>query len=239
VEFTADDEELLKAFAASAALAVATAQNVESERLRRAMEAAETERRRWARELHDETLQGLGALKVLLGTANRMQDPDQVRGLLDAAIEHVGGDIENLRAIITDLRPATLDELGLVPALTSLAQRTASRAGLDMLTDLPDAEETERLPVGIETTVYRIAQEALNNVTKHAHATTASLRVDVESDGVSLEVTDDGRGFDAEATTTGFGVIGMRERVELAGGTLDIVRHEERTVIRAHIPVPG
>lgn len=238
VEFTGDDEELLNAFAASAALAVATAQNVQSERLLRSMEAAETERRRWARELHDETLQGLGALKVLLGSANRAEHPQQIHELLDAAIEHVGGDIENLRAIITDLRPATLDELGLVPALKSLAERTASRAGLDVQTELSGAEDVERLPGAVETTVYRIAQEALTNVAKHAEATTAWLRLDIEPRAVAVEVSDDGAGFDTEGATSGFGLIGMRERVELAGGNLEITRRDERTVIRARVPIP-
>jgi signal transduction histidine kinase len=239
VEFTADDEELLEAFAASAALAVATAQNVESERLRRSMESAEAERRRWARELHDETLQGLGALKVLLASASRSDDAARVRALLAAAVEHVGGEIENLRAIITDLRPAALDELGLVPALTSLAQRTAGRAGLAVRTELPDTEAESRLPDTVETTVYRIAQEALTNVVKHANATSVTLALATGDGAATLEVTDDGEGFDPEAVTAGFGIVGMRERVELAGGALDISRHHDRTCLRARVPIRG
>ena len=237
-QFTADDEALLEAFATSAAIAVATAQNVESDRLRRSMQAAEAERRLWARELHDETLQGLGALGVLLGSASRMDASPQVRGLLESATEQVGGEIANLRAIITDLRPAALDELGLVPALASLAQRTASRAGLEMATNLADLESGERLPGPIETTIYRIAQEALTNVAKHAGATTASLALHVESGTVAVEVTDDGTGFDPEETISGFGLVGMRERVELASGSLEIRRVDGRTVVRARVPIP-
>lgn len=236
--FTSDDEEVFKAFAASAATAVATAQSVEADRLRRTMESAEAERRRWARELHDETLQGLGGLKVLLCSTNRIDDvPAAARDAIDAAIEHVGRDIEDLRAIITDLRPAALDELGLVPALTSLAQRTAVRAGLEMQTDLPEAVPADRLPPTVETTVYRIAQEALTNVAKHALATTARLTLSLENGTVELVVSDDGSGFDPDAPTAGFGVMGMRERVELAGGTLLLHRRDEWTVLRARVPV--
>src|SRR4051794_13561280 len=138
-EFTSDDEELLKAFAASAATAVATAQTVEADRLRRSMQGAEAERRRWARELHDETLQGLGGLKFLLSSASRLDDPERMRAAMTDVIEHVGREIDNLRAIITDLRPAALDELGLVPALATLAGQIAARAGLDVQTELPDS----------------------------------------------------------------------------------------------------
>lgn len=238
--FTFDDEEVFKAFAASAATAVATAQTVEADRLRRSMESAEAERRRWARELHDETLQGLGALKVLLGSTNRIDDvPVAAREVIGAAIEHVGRDIENLRAIITDLRPAALDELGLVPALTSLAQQTAIRAGLEMQTDLPEAGPADRLPPPVETTVYRVAQEALTNVAKHAQATTARLALSLENGTVELVVSDDGSGFDPDAPTSGFGVVGMRERVELAGGTLLLHRRDDWTVLRARVPVRG
>jgi signal transduction histidine kinase len=238
-EFTGDDEELLKAFAASAATAVATAQTVEAERLRRSMEAAESERRRWARELHDETLQGLGGLKVLLASASRQDDPEKMRTAMVDAIEHVGREIDNLRAIIADLRPAALDELGLVPALATLANQTATRAGLEVETDMPDADEGERLPAAIETTVYRTAQEALTNVLKHADATRARLELRIADGSVELEVADDGGGFDPGAPTAGFGLLGMRERVELAGGTLVLGRENGWTRVRARVPVLG
>ncbi|MCW2966791.1 MAG: sensor histidine kinase [Solirubrobacteraceae bacterium] len=239
VEFTDEDEELLKAFAASAATAVATAQNVEFDRLRRSMEAAEAERRHWSRELHDETLQGLAALKVMLGSANRLEGADLVRAQIDATIEHVDGEIANLRAIITDLRPAALDELGLVPALISLVGRTASRAGLETTTNLAEVASAPRLAAPIETTVYRIAQEALTNVAKHANATSVTLGVTFSNAAVTLEVADDGDGFDPDVETEGFGIVGMRERAELAGGSLEIARREGRTNIRAHLPVRG
>jgi len=236
--FTDDDEQVFKAFAASAATAVATAQNVESDRLRRTMEAAEAERRHWARELHDETLQGLAALKVMLSGAARSEMPDGVRATMEAAIGQVGEEIDKLRAIITDLRPAALDDLGLVPALESLAQRTASRAGLDVRTELPEAG-AERLPPTVETTVYRVVQEALTNVAKHAGATTVNLAIAVTNGAVEIAIDDDGAGFDPESATTGFGLMGMRERVALAGGELRIERRDGRTVLSARVPLRG
>jgi signal transduction histidine kinase len=235
--FTDDDEELLKAFAASAATAVATAQSVEIDRVRQSMEAAEAERRHWARELHDETLQGLAALKVVLSGAARSDDPEKVRAILDGATGQLTDEIANLRSIITDLRPATLDELGLVPALTSLGDRTAGRTGLDVRTNLDQIQTAERLAPAIETVVYRIAQEALTNVAKHADATSVDIALHLRNGAVELEVRDDGRGFDPTAATSGFGLLGMRERVELAGGTLDVARTDGQTVVSARVPV--
>jgi signal transduction histidine kinase len=176
VRFSADDEDVLEVFAASAATAVATAKTVEADRLRRTMEAAEAERRRWARELHDETLQGLTGLKVLLLSAtSRLDDRDAIGGLLSEATDHVTREIENLRAIITDLRPAALDQLGLLPALRSLARRTAGAHGLDIVIDLQEGDEPHRLPPELETTAYRLVQEALTNVVKHAGASRVEI----------------------------------------------------------------
>ncbi|MBI5105121.1 MAG: GAF domain-containing sensor histidine kinase, partial [Solirubrobacterales bacterium] len=205
-----EDEELLRAFAASAATAVATARSVEAHRLRAALESSEAERRRWARELHDETLQGLAVLKVLLSAASRSDDVERLRGAVADAVEHVTTEIANLRALITELRPASLDALGLGPALESLAQRVASVEGLhvDAAVELDGAE---RLPAEMETAIYRVAQEALTNVAKHAKAQRVSVRVDREDGRVRLVVRDDGVGFDPDDPTSGFGLVGMRE----------------------------
>src|SRR3954466_3963119 len=117
VGFTRDDEQLLEAFAASAATAVATAKTVEADRLGQSVEAGDTAGRRWARELHDETLQGLGGLKMLLSGAARLDDAAAMRPAITTAVEQVTSEIANLRALITELRPAALDQLGLLPAL--------------------------------------------------------------------------------------------------------------------------
>ncbi|HEX8084536.1 MAG TPA: GAF domain-containing sensor histidine kinase [Solirubrobacteraceae bacterium] len=230
--FEADDERLMLGFAASAATAVATAQTVERDRLRHALRAAEEERGRWARELHDETLQGLAALRVGLSAAAREPDAEALRAHVSAAVDQIAHEIENLRGIITDLRPAALDQLGLGAALETLADRLAATEGLDVQL----AVELDRLEPEVETTVYRLVQEALTNVKKHARATT--VRVDVRTaDGrVELSVADDGAGFDPAAATAGFGVAGMRERAALLGGTLDVVSGDDGTTVRASLP---
>ena len=239
VRFSRDDEQLLEAFAASAATAVATAKTVEADRLRKSIEAAEAERRRWARELHDETLQGLGALKVLLSGASRLDDLDAMRGAIGGAVEHVAGEIENLRGVITELRPAALDHLGLLPALTSLLQRTAGTTGLEIDSDLELPGDGARLAPELETTVYRLVQEALTNVVKHADAHRLLVRVHAGDGHVDVLVADDGRGLGAaRGEGTGFGLVGMRERVELAGGELRVEAAEPRgTRVQARLPL--
>src|SRR4051794_2594063 len=240
VRFSRADEQLLEAFAASAATAVATAKTVEQERRRRSLEAAEAERRRWARELHDETLQGLGGLKVLLAGASRLDDTGAMREAMGQAVEHVTSEIENLRALIAELRPAALDQLGLGPALASLLQRTAGTSGLQISSDVRLAED-RRLPEELETSVYRLVQEALTNVTKHARASRADVSVR-EADGhVDVRVADDGVGLAAGRDEgRGFGLLGMSERVELAGGELRIEPGPDAgTVVRARLPIPG
>jgi signal transduction histidine kinase len=236
VGFTRDDEQLLEAFAASAATAVATAKTVEADRLRKSIEAAEAERRRWARELHDETLQALGGLKVLLSGAARLDDAEAMRPAIASAVEHVTTEIANLRALITELRPAALDQLGLVPALRSLLGRTASTTDLEVDGDVALAREDRRLAPELETTVYRLVQEALTNVVKHAGATRVTVRVHEADRCVDVLVADDGRGLEG-AGGGGFGLVGMRERVELAGGELAVTSGAQGgTIVRARIP---
>jgi signal transduction histidine kinase len=222
LEFEQEQLELLLSFAASAATAVATAQTVEQERLRDSMAAAEQERRRWARELHDETLQGLAGFQVLLNSALRRGGPGQLERSVRTAIEQIDTEIEKLRMLITELRPASLDELGLQPALESLADRVAAVEGLEVETELSLGGD-ERLAPDLETTVYRLVQEALTNVVKHAGASRVTIEILVAEDVVELAVDDDGAGFDTDAPREGFGIIGMRERVGLCDGTLEIV----------------
>jgi two-component system, NarL family, sensor histidine kinase DevS len=243
-EFTAADERLLEAFATSAAAAVATAQSVAAETLQRSVEAQEAERARWARELHDETLQELAATKILLGRVLRQGEHDgeiDLTALVSRAVELVDGTIGGLRHLITDLRPAQLDSAGLAAALEALAERAQVVAGVkvDVDVDLAGdaADEADRLPERVETTVYRLAQEAVTNATKHAQASKVVLAVRESPDAVELTVTDDGVGFDPAAATPGFGLLGMRERVALAGGVLDVrAAPGSGTTIAARIP---
>ena len=139
--FNEEDERLLEAFAASAAIAVATAQHAGDEALRRSLEASERERSRWARELHDETLQQLAALRVLLAGARRSGDRERLETAVGEAIEHLKTGIGDLRSLIADLRPAALDEFGIEPALATLVARVAEQSDLAVVLELDLADD--------------------------------------------------------------------------------------------------
>ncbi len=239
-EFRIEDEQLLLAAAASAATAVATAQSVEQDRLRRTLRAAEEERRRWARELHDETLQGLGGLRVLLSSARRHDDVEQLHKTLESAVDQIAQEISNLRALITELRPAALDELGLAPALETLFDRVRTLHGLelDVRVELTSqsGRSTARPDPDVETAVYRLVQESLNNAARHARADRVDVEVSERDEHVHVLVRDDGDGFDTDAPSSGFGLTGMRERVALAGGHLEITSSTDGTTISAALP---
>lgn len=243
LRFSEDDEQLLEIFAASAANAVALAQSAQSDRLRSALAAADAERRRWGRELHDETLQGLGALRVLISSALRRGDPETLSTAAREAVDHIEREIRNLRSIITDLRPAALDELGLRAAIEALADHHREMSALQVETSLllPDVDAgEERLAPELEVGVYRLVQEALTNVVKHADATRVQLTATLAGDQVLVEVSDNGVGFKPEGGGEGFGLVGMRERVRLAQGTLDISSTPGGgTSVRARLAAPS
>lgn len=224
--FTDEDERMLLSFAASAATAVATARDVAEDRLRRAIEAAEQERTRWARELHDETLQGLGALRVALASALR-GSTEGLEEVVATAVDEIAEEIRSLRSLIAELRPAALDELGLAAAIETLSERSASLVGLEMDThvDLGDGRSEDgesRLDPELESTIYRLVQESLSNIAKHARAERVSLRVHEADGSIEVSIEDDGVGFDPETSDRGFGLVGMRERVSMVGGQMEI-----------------
>jgi len=223
--FDDEQERLLHGFAASAATAIATAQSVAADQLRQSVASAERERRRWARELHDETLQELGAVKVLLDAALRRR-PEELEPVLTEVRRTVAGSIEGLHRMITELRPAALDELGVEAAVSALAERRRTedlRIELSIDLDWERGRRSTRLAPEVEGTIHRIVQEALTNVSKHAQASCAEVTI-VERDGqVIVDVSDNGRGLGSSDTHgTGLGLLGMRERVALLGGRLDI-----------------
>jgi signal transduction histidine kinase len=236
--FRLEDERMLVAVGTSAAAAVATARSVERDRLRRSHKAAEAERCRWARELHDDTLQGLGVLRVLLSNARRTNDVSALHQRLDGAVDQLTQEIANLRSLITELRPAALDELGLVPALEALFERTRVAYGLviDGTVELIEEGKPSRLDPEIETAVYRVVQESLTNAARHADAEYVAVEVIRHGDTIRIAVGDDGRGFDVEQPSTGFGLAGMRERISLAGGRLEIKTSPAGTTILASLP---
>ena len=238
--FRGPDRDALKAFATSVAQRLAAERSVEIERLRYGMEARERERTRWARELHDESIQGMGALRMKLANARDLDDPDVLSETIDTVLAGLGQEIEGLRHLITELRPAALDDLGLASALQALARRAQAIDGLEVTTEIRLVEapgdsagggsvEARRLDPELESTIYRVVQEALTNVSRHAQATKAVVSVSEQGGIVRASVTDDGRGLpDAgslgprgDGLEGGFGMSGMRERAELVGGELE------------------
>lgn len=230
--------------------------SIERERLRHGVLARERERTRWARELHDETVQGLAALRLLLEYAHCLTDPQEREQALENALGEVDREIEGLRHLITELRPAALDDLGLVAALQALARRAGAIDGLTVKTDIAVQGAVPRLGAEAESAVYRIAQEALTNVAKHSGAAHAVVSLHIEGDRLVAMVRDDGSGFavtdgtsarrsgpdasgnGAPDATSGFGLRGMRERAELLGADLE-VRSEPGagTTVRVSVPI--
>jgi signal transduction histidine kinase len=239
--FTDDDQRLLESFASSAATAVATAVSVQTEQRTLQLAAAEQERARWARELHDETLQNLAGLRIAIGSQLRDRDPEAMAAAMSEAVELIDTEISTLRSLIAELRPTALDDLGLEPAIDDLAHR-AGRLGLDvdLSVDLTytAGSQRQRLATDLETALYRITQEALSNARKHGGARRVVIEIHEGKPGVQLTVRDDGDGFDPSSKTDGFGLIGMRERAELLGGHLEVdATPGEGTTIGAMLPV--
>ncbi len=224
-EFTAEHQRLLEAFAASAAIAVATARSAAEDRRRQALAAAEAERSRWARELHDDTLQALGNLRLMLSGARRTGNPGAMETAIGSALDQLEYDIAGLRALITELRPATLDQLGLEAALLALVERVSS-GGLDIDANVDLSYERGRIDGRLdsetETACYRIVQESLTNAVKHGHATRASVEVIEDAGQIAIKIRDDGVGFDTTASSSGFGLIGISERAELLHGRAEV-----------------
>jgi signal transduction histidine kinase len=238
--FTTEDEQLLGTFAAAAGNAVAINRSVRAERLHSALAAAEAERGRWARELHDQTLQSLGGLRVALSSAIARGDAASKDLAIRQAIDDIELEIDNLRGIISDLRPSLLDDLGLPAAIDALLDRRRD-GGLEIASEvaLPDGWFGHGRGRDLETAVYRVVQEALNNVVKHARADSARVSIRATDEQLEIEVEDDGVGFDVDDATQGFGLAGMRERVSLAGGTLQVRSGGGGTTIRARLLAAG
>jgi signal transduction histidine kinase len=255
--FSGPDRQALNAFAASVAQRLAAERSVEIERLRYGMEARERERTRWAREIHDESIQGIGALRMRLANARDLDDKDALAGAVEEALEGLGNEIDGLRHLITELRPAALDDLGLAAALEALARRAQAIDGLDVRTEIEFGRDEDihpgeahdgggRLDPELESTIYRVVQEALTNVSRHAEATHAVIKLTGDQHSVVASVTDDGKGM-PDATRLGpredgggFGTGGMRERAELVGGELEwLPAPGKGTIVRLTVPLAG
>jgi signal transduction histidine kinase len=219
--FTSADLRLAEQFATRAAIAVDLSQRVARDALRRVVAGQELERRRLARELHDETGQALTSILLGLRAVEEAGSTDDVRKSASDLRELVVATLQDVRRLAVQLRPKALDDFGLVPALERLVQTFSEGSGIDV--DLEAQLGEERLPNEVETTLYRIVQEALTNVVKHAEATKVSILLVRRESSATAVIEDNGRGFvPATDSTERLGLDGMRERAELHEGRLTV-----------------
>ncbi|MCA9868030.1 MAG: GAF domain-containing sensor histidine kinase [Anaerolineae bacterium] len=215
------------------------------ELLHRVVSAQEAERQRIARELHDGTGQTLTALGLgLAAAADRLDsDPAAVRRQLADMKQMNAQVLQEVHNVISDLRPSILDSLGLIPALRGHVNTFETRTGIQ--TQLIVQGKSSRLKPEVETTIFRVVQESLTNVVRHAQARSVLVQVIFGADGVELSVHDDGRGFDVTRALAGedgraaWGLLGIQERASLVGGTAELVSApNEGTIVRVSIPQP-
>jgi signal transduction histidine kinase len=234
--FTDGDVRIAEAFAARAAVAADLSTRVARDALRRVVSAQELERRRLARELHDETGQALTSILLGLKAVEDAPSDDHRRRANSELRELVVTTLQDVRRLAVELRPKALDDFGLVPALERLGETFADQTGIRVQLE---AQLPERLPAEIETALYRIVQEALTNVVKHAQARRVSILIMRKHASVSAVIEDDGLGFDpGTAREDGLGLLGMRERLELIDGRFDVESSPgSGTTIVAEVPV--
>ena len=219
--FSDDDMRLVEALADRAATAVDLSQRVGRDVVGRVVAAQELERQRLARELHDETGQALTSILLGLKPIERIATDDESRLAVASLRELVVSTLQNVRRLAVELRPAALDDFGLAPALERLVE--TFRDQTQIAVDFEATLGAERLPSEVETTIYRLVQEALSNIVKHASASRVSVLLTMKNGAVAAVIEDDGRGFDpATVGDDGLGLLGMRERVGLLGGRLRV-----------------
>jgi signal transduction histidine kinase len=234
--FTDDDLRLAETLAARAAVAVDLSERVSRDTVRRVVEAQEAERKRLARELHDETGQALTSILLGLKPLERASASEEAAAATSVR-DLVVSTLQNVRRLAVELRPSALDDFGLVPAVERLADTFREQTGLEV--DLEAHLPSERLPNEVEIALYRIIQEALTNIVKHAAASRVSILLTERDSGVAAIVEDDGVGFDPAADAPdGLGLVGMRERVGLVGGRLHVESGAETgTSVVAEVPI--
>jgi len=192
--------------------------------LRQTVAAQEEERTRIARELHDEMAQTLTAFSLELATLQKELGGQRKYQVVLTRIQNLGKQMsQDIQHMISDLRPAHLDDLGLVPTLRFLADQARSQFGLSVTVETTG--KVQRLESMLETTIYRIVQESLTNIARHANTKQAAVNLSYSLDTIDLEIIDLGAGFEPEfqiSTSRGWGLIGIRERAESAGGNVTI-----------------
>jgi two-component system, NarL family, sensor histidine kinase UhpB len=205
-------------------------ERIEEERRRSgtlAMRAQEEERRRLARDLHDEVNQALTAILLRLEALSHDSPPDRVNEVTELK-RLVNQAMEELLNLARQLRPSALDDHGLMPAIETQLKRFSARTGIEVRVSTDGTPDT--LPEDVQTAVYRILQEALANIGRHAGATAVAVEMEVENESLELRIRDDGAGFDpasvvrdaSDGPGAGLGLSGMVERARLAGGELDV-----------------
>lgn len=212
--------------------------------LRQTISAQEDERRRLARELHDETAQTIAALSIALDRARdglSGADPETIAQILDAKALSARL-LAETRRLILGLRPTVLDDMGLLPAIRWYSESYLGDRGIEV--SVTAAVPTQRLPAHIEVALFRIVQEALSNVAKHAQARRVDVRLSHDGRTLTVSVADDGRGFDVAhalgkpGPIDSVGLLGMQERVRLLGGQLGILSHHDGgTIVRVEVPL--
>jgi signal transduction histidine kinase len=234
--FTNENLRVAETFAAQAAVAVDTTARVAQDALRRAVQGQELERRRLARELHDETGQALTSILLGLSALEETNDADATRAGLQNLHELVVATLQDVRRLAVELRPAALDDFGLAAALERLTESFSEQTGIRI--ELEASLGQERLPSDVETVLYRLVQEALTNVVKHAHAEHVSIVMRRKEGAVTAVIEDDGQGFTDGQGGSGLGLVGMRERVALVNGRLRIESAPHAgTTLLAEVPV--
>ncbi|HEY3185706.1 MAG TPA: GAF domain-containing sensor histidine kinase [Gaiellaceae bacterium] len=237
--FTDADLRVAEIFAARAAVAVDLSQRVARDTVRRVVEAQELERRRLARELHDETGQALTSILLGLKAIRAAEDPAEAERAEAEVRDLVVQALQDVRRLAVELRPTALDDFGLVPALERLVSTFEERSGIRTVVQAGLGEE--RFPPEVETVLYRLVQEALTNVVKHAAAENVSVVLTRRGEGIGAIVEDDGQGFVPDETRDeALGLVGMRERIALVGGTLTVESTPGAgTAVSAHVPLAG
>ncbi len=204
--------------------------------------AHEAERKRIARELHDDTAQALTSILVRLRLLGRSTKDPVVLVNIEELHELTAGALDSVRRMAMDLRPAALDDLGLVPALQAYTEKYSRNWPLSVTVRVDGLRR--RLPADVELVLYRVVQEALNNIAKHASASSALVSLGRRHNELTLTVEDDGVGFDLSdgprTSGSGLGLFGMRERLALVGGDVQVQSARGKgTKITARVPLAG
>jgi signal transduction histidine kinase len=238
VRFSDEDLRLAEVFASRAAVAVELRQRVARDALRRVVSAQELERRRLARELHDETGQALTSILLGLRGLEDVHDDAALKVAVTEVRELVRSTLQDVRRLAVELRPKALDDFGLVAALERLTDTFAEQTGMT-IEFVPNLPGDGRFPPEVETALYRLVQESLTNIVKHARASTVSIVLTRKPESISVVVEDDGVGFEPDRQDgDGIGLIGMRERVGLFGGRVVLEsRPGAGTTVVAEVPL--